>query len=164
VAERLLADGWDVTALVRRDVTPAGARVVVGDATDPAAITAALAAAAPDGHLDALVCAAGVPPSGPWDAPDHWIETLAVDLTAPYDAARLAWPALAAAHGSVVMVGSIVGAHEGSTRSPAYSAAKAGLEGLARSLAVIAGRMGSASRGAGAIDTSLTRPFRPSTD
>ncbi len=39
--------------------------------------------------------------------------------------------------GSVVLVGSIVGAVEGSLRSPAYAAAKAGIEGLARSFAVI---------------------------
>ena len=39
--------------------------------------------------------------------------------------------------GSVVFVGSIVGAAEGSARSPAYASAKAGLEGLARSLALI---------------------------
>jgi NAD(P)-dependent dehydrogenase (short-subunit alcohol dehydrogenase family) len=49
----------------------------------------------------------------------------------------LAWPSLCAGGGSIVFVGSIVGAAEGSTRSPAYAAAKAGLEGLARSLAVV---------------------------
>ncbi len=38
-----------------------------------------------------------------------------------------------------MLVGSIVGAVEGSLRSPAYAAAKAGLEGLARSMAVIGG-------------------------
>lgn len=166
VAEQLLADGWSVTVLVRRDAAPGGARVVVGDATDPEAIARAMAAAAPDGRLDALVCAAGVPPSGPWDAPDHWRETLAVDLTAPYDTARLAWPALQAARGAVVMVGSIVGAHEGSTRSPAYSAAKAGLEGLARSLAVIGGPDGIRVNvvAPGAIDTPFDPPSFPADD
>ncbi|MFN8621711.1 MAG: SDR family oxidoreductase [Chloroflexota bacterium] len=159
VAERLVAGGWDVTVLVRRDLAPPGARQVRGDATDPAAIAAAVAAAAPDGRLDALVCAAGVPPSGPWDDEAHWHETLAVDLTAPYDATRLAWPALREARGAVVLVGSIVGAHEGSARSPAYSAAKAGLEGLARSLAVIGGPDGIRVNvvAPGAIDT----PFDP---
>ncbi|HSJ00236.1 MAG TPA: SDR family oxidoreductase, partial [Patescibacteria group bacterium] len=47
------------------------------------------------------------------------------------------WPALLAGRGSVVLVGSIVGSVEGSLRSPAYAAAKAGIEGLARSFAVI---------------------------
>lgn len=159
VAERLVATGWTVTCLVRRDAAPAGTRVVMGDVTDAEATARAVAEAAPDGRLDALVCAAGVPPSGPWDSPDHWAETIAVDLDAPYTAARLAWPALRAARGAVVMVGSIVGAHEGSTRSPAYSAAKAGLEGLARSLAVIGGPDGIRVNvvAPGAIDT----PFDP---
>lgn len=166
IADRLLADGWRVTALVRRDAAPAGAGVVLGDATDLGAIAGALAIAAPDGRLDALVCAAGVPPSGPWDDPGHWHETLAVDLTAPYETARLAWPALAAARGCVVMVGSIVGAHEGSTRSPAYSAAKAGLEGLARSLAVIGGPEGIRVNvvAPGAIDTPFDPPSFPADD
>jgi len=166
VADRLLAAGWEVTCLVRRDAAPAGARVVVGDAAEPEAIARAVAVAAPAGQLDALVCAAGVPPSGPWDSTDHWTETLAVDLTAPYHAARLAWAELRAAHGVVVFVGSIVGAHEGSARSPAYSAAKAGLEGLARSLAVIGGPDGIRVNvvAPGAIDTPFDPPSFPASD
>lgn len=166
VAERLAAAGWDVTCLVRRDAAPAGTRVVVGDAADTHAIGRGIAAAAPGGRLDALVCAAGVPPSGPWDSTDHWTETLAVDLTAPYHAARLAWASLRAAAGAVVFVGSIVGAHEGSARSPAYSAAKAGLEGLARSLAVIGGPDGVRVNvvAPGAIDTPFDPPSFPASD
>ena len=41
----------------------------------------AVAAAAPDGRLDALVCAAGTPPSGPWDDESHWTTTIEADLT-----------------------------------------------------------------------------------
>src|SRR5207344_1132993 len=90
---------------------------------------------------------------------DHWAEVLRVDLTAAYDAARIGWPNLVAGAGSVVFVGSIVGAAEGSGRSPAYAAAKAGLEGLARSLAVIGGPLGVRVNvvAPGAIDT----PFDP---
>jgi NAD(P)-dependent dehydrogenase (short-subunit alcohol dehydrogenase family) len=99
-------------------------------------------AAGPPGRLHGLVCAAGVPPSGPWDDPAHWAEVIRVDLTAAWEAARLAWPALRAGRGSVVLVGSIVGSAEGSVRSPAYAAAKAGVEGLARSLALIGARDG----------------------
>jgi len=159
VADQLRDSGWSVTCLVRRPDAPEGTRIVVGDAADPAAIARAVAEAAPAGRLDGLVCSAGLPPSGPWDDPAHWERTLAVDLTAPYDAARLAWPALRAARGSVVLVGSIIGATEGSGRSPAYAAAKAGLEGLARSLAVIGGPDGVRVNvvAPGAIDT----PFDP---
>ena len=86
-----------------------------------------------------------------------------MDLTAPYLAARRAWPALKAAAGSVVLVGSIVGASEGSLRSPAYAAAKAGLEGLARSLAVIGAPDGIRVNvvAPGAIDTPFDTPAFP---
>jgi len=163
-ALRLLADGWRVTALVRRDDAPPRADVIVGDARDPDAIARAVArASGGHGSLDALVCAAGIPPSGPWDDPDHWADVLATDLTAPFDLVRAAWPALVAAHGSVVLVGSIVGAAEGSGRSPAYAAAKAGLEGLARSLAVIGGPDGVRVNvvAPGAIDTPFDPPAFP---
>jgi meso-butanediol dehydrogenase/(S,S)-butanediol dehydrogenase/diacetyl reductase len=160
-AERLIAAGWVVTVLVRREDAPEGAEVVVGDVGDVEALERAVAEAA-DGHgrLHGLVCAAGVPPSGPWDDPAHWTEVLRVDLTAPFDALRIAWPALLAGRGSVVLVGSIVGAAEGSSRSPAYAAAKAGLEALARSLAVIGGPDGIRVNvvAPGAIDTPFDEP------
>lgn len=160
VAERLVADDWHVTVLVRRDDVPEGAEAVIGDVRDRGAVGRAVALAAGDhGTLDALVCAAGVPPSGPWDDAGHWTEVIEVDLTAPFEATRLGWAALVKARGSVVLVGSIVGAAEGSVRSPAYAAAKAGLEGLARSLAVIGGPDGVRVNvvAPGAIDT----PFDP---
>jgi NAD(P)-dependent dehydrogenase (short-subunit alcohol dehydrogenase family) len=167
VAERLLADGWLVTVLVRRPETPEGARIVIGDVREPADVGGAIATATDGtGRLDAVVCAAGVPPAGPWDDADHWDEVLGVDLAAPYTAARLAWPALVAGRGAVILVGSIVGAAEGSGRSPAYAAAKAGLEGLARSLAVIGGPDGVRVNvvAPGAIDTPFDPPAFPPDD
>lgn len=139
-AELLVADGWRVVGIDRTDDALNGLKLVVGDCGDAGVLEEAL------GHigrsLDALVCSAGIPPSGPWDDPWHWDEVIRVDLSAAYTALRLAWPALVAARGSAVLVGSIVGAVEGSRRSPAYAAAKAGLEGLARSMAVIGGPEG----------------------
>ena len=134
-AARLVADGWRVVGIDRTDASLEGAELVVGDAGDPALLTSALERLG--GSLDALVCSAGIPPSGPWESREHWDEVIAVDLTASYEALRVCMPALVVAHGSAVLVGSIVGAVEGSIRSPAYAAAKAGLEGLARSMAVI---------------------------
>ena len=134
-ASRLVADGWRVIGIDRTDVAPGGVDLVVGDAGDPSVLTAALERVG--GSLNALVCSAGIPPTGPWDSREHWDEVIRVDLTAPYQAVRDCMSALVAARGSVVLVGSIVGAVEGSQRSPAYAAAKAGLEGLARSMAVI---------------------------
>lgn len=122
--------GWQVVGI---DRSPGA--TITGDAGDPAVLGAAVERC--EGRIGALVCSAGIPPSGPWDSRAHWDEVVAVDLTAPYEALRTCWPALVAGRGSAVLVGSIVGAVEGSLRSPAYAAAKAGLEGLARSFAVI---------------------------
>lgn len=132
---RLVADGWRVVGIDRVDRRFDGGELLIGDAGDPARLASALDLC--NGSLDALVCSAGIPPSGPWESREHWDDVLAVDLTAPYEALRVCMPALVRARGSAVLVGSIVGGVEGSLRSPAYAAAKAGLEGLARSMAVI---------------------------
>jgi meso-butanediol dehydrogenase / (S,S)-butanediol dehydrogenase / diacetyl reductase len=134
-AERLVGSGWRVVGVDRVDAAIDGAVLVVGDAGDPSVLDAAVGML--DGPLHALVCSAGIPPSGPWDSRAHWDEVLGVDLTAPYEALRVCWQSLRAGRGAAVLVGSIVGAVEGSLRSPAYAAAKAGIEGLARSMAVI---------------------------
>lgn len=131
----LVRDGWHVVGIDRSSGAISGGELLIGDATDESVLRDAVERC--DGRVDALICSAGIPPSGPWDSRDHWDEVLRVDLTAPYEALRVCWPALGAARGSAVLVGSIVGALEGSLRSPAYAAAKAGLEGLARSFAVI---------------------------
>jgi meso-butanediol dehydrogenase / (S,S)-butanediol dehydrogenase / diacetyl reductase len=131
----LVRDGWHVVGIDRSGGANSGGTLLIGDAGDESVLRAAVERC--DGHVEALVCSAGIPPSGPWDGREHWDEVLRVDLTAPYEALRVCWPALVAAAGSVVLVGSIVGAVEGSLRSPAYAAAKAGIEGMARSFAVI---------------------------
>jgi meso-butanediol dehydrogenase / (S,S)-butanediol dehydrogenase / diacetyl reductase len=136
-AWRLVADGWQVVGIDRNDAALEGVDVVVGDCGDTSVLDEALRRVR--GSLHALVSSAGIPPSGPWESRDHWNEVIRVELTAAYEAVRVCWPALVTARGSVVLVGSIVGGVEGSLRSPAYAAAKAGLEGLARSMAVIGG-------------------------
>ena len=165
-AARLAADGWAVTSLSRRPLAPDGVEAIAGDAAAVTDIERALAAAAAEGRLDGLVCSAGVPPSGPWDDEAHWEQVLRVDLTAAWQVARLAWPALRAAGGSVVLLGSIVGSSEGSLRSPAYAAAKAGIEGLGRSLALIGAKEGVRVNvlAPGAFDTPFDEKlFPPST-
>ena len=164
-AARLAADGWAVTSLSRRPLAPEGVQPIAGDASAVTDIERALAAATLDGRLDGLVCSAGLPPSGPWDDEAHWEEVLRVDLTAAWRAARLAWPALRAAGGAVILVGSIVGSAEGSLRSPAYAAAKAGLEGLGRSLALIGAKEGVRVNvlAPGAFDTPFDEKLFPPT-
>jgi NAD(P)-dependent dehydrogenase (short-subunit alcohol dehydrogenase family) len=160
-AERLLRDGWQVVGIDLNDEMPTGVTPVVGDAAQPDVLDRALAVN--DGPLDGLVCAAGLPPSGPWDDFAHWNEVLRVDLTGPYQALRLCLPALTAARGSAVVVGSIVGSVEGSARSPGYAAAKAGLAGLVRSIALIGAPQGVRVNllEPGAIDTGFDPPRFP---
>ena len=134
-ADLLVADGWHVVGIDRAGGSISGGDLLIGDAGDASVLRDAVDHC--DGRLDALVCSAGIPPSGPWDSREHWDDVMRIDLTAPYEALRTCWPALVATRGSAVLVGSIVGAVEGSLRSPAYAAAKAGIEGLARSFAVI---------------------------
>jgi meso-butanediol dehydrogenase/(S,S)-butanediol dehydrogenase/diacetyl reductase len=165
VVARLVGSGWRVVGLDRVAPPPAsppeGLEAVLGDAGDPRAIADALRRAGD--RLHGLVCSAALPPSGPWDDRAAWDETLRVNLTAPYEAFRMCRPALAAARGSVVFMGSVVGGVEGSRRSPAYAAAKAGLEGLARSLALVAAPDGIRVNvlAIGAVDTPFDVALAP---
>src|SRR5580765_3211990 len=159
--ERLLAGGWRVVGIDLVDAAVPGGELVTGDAGDASLLARAVATAGD--RLDGLVCAAGVPPRPRWDDPARWEEAIRVDLTAPYTAVRTAWPALRAAKGAVVLVGSIVGSVEGSLRSAGYAAAKAGLEGLARSAALVGGPDGVRVNvvAPGPIETSFDEPLLP---
>jgi meso-butanediol dehydrogenase/(S,S)-butanediol dehydrogenase/diacetyl reductase len=152
-ADRLERGGWRVVGLDL--VGQPGPDMVVGDAASADALQAALDRAGP--RLDGLVCSAGLPPGADGD------KILRVNLLGPMLALELAMPALRAARGSAVLVGSIVGAVEGSARSPAYAAAKAGLEGLARSAALMGAPDGVRVNvvAAGAIDTPFDPPLHP---
>lgn len=157
-AAHLTADGWRVIGVDRNDSERVS---IIGDAASDSVVTEALAAAG--GRLDGLVCAAGAPPNADWTDEAAWDEIQRVNLRAPYLALRTTMPALEAARGAVVLVGSIVGGVEGSPRSPAYAAAKAGLEGLARSMALIGARHGVRVNvvAPGAIDTPFDPPTHP---
>ncbi len=108
------------------------------DVTDPSAPGEAVASAHRwGGRLDAVVNCAGSFPSAPFpeltDA--DWDAALALNLTAPMRVARAAAPLL---EGGVIVVVSSINAYIGDELSACahYSAAKAGLVGLTRQLAV----------------------------
>jgi len=152
-SQRLTDAGWRVIGIDLNEL--AGAEIVIGDAAAADVLQATLDRAGP--RLDGLVCCAGLPPGANGD------EIVRVNLLGPMLALELAMPALRAARGSAVLVGSIVGAAEGSARSPAYAAAKAGMEGLARSASLIGATDGVRVNvvAPGAIDTPFDPPLYP---
>jgi NAD(P)-dependent dehydrogenase (short-subunit alcohol dehydrogenase family) len=91
------------------------------------------------GGLDCLVNNAGIAgPTGKVDAiaPDDWDRCIAVDLTGQFNCVRLAVPALrASTNASIVNVSSLAGRLGFALRTP-YAAAKWGVIGLTRSLAL----------------------------
>ena len=89
------------------------------------------------GRLDGLVNNAGMTQVGPFLelAPAEWDDVLATDLTAAFRTIRAAIPVmLEGGGGSIVNIASRLG-QMGIAETAAYSAAKAGLIGLTRSLA-----------------------------
>ncbi|WP_102107645.1 SDR family oxidoreductase [Oceaniglobus roseus] len=97
------------------------------------------------GGLDTLVNNAGIAgPTGPVEEipPEAWDTCLQVCLTGQFNMARLAVPALkASANGSLVNVSSLAGRVGFALRSP-YAAAKWGVIGFTRSLAIELGGAG----------------------
>ncbi|MER7815286.1 SDR family oxidoreductase [Streptomyces sp. NPDC096153] len=144
IARAFLAAGADVVVCARRPpdapVASAGrtARFLPVDLRDPAAVEDFVAEVARrHGRLDVLVNNAGGAPYrllGDGDPARH-ARVLELNLVAPLTVSLAAHGLLHAARGCVVMVGS-VSATRPSPGTAAYGAAKAGLENLARSMAV----------------------------
>jgi NAD(P)-dependent dehydrogenase (short-subunit alcohol dehydrogenase family) len=152
VAARCLAEGAAVAALDRDGAAlsravgalPAGSRdraiAVQADVADPDQVRAALATAGERlGRLTAVVNVAGI---GGYTgdigqtSPAEWVRTLAVNLSGTFHVCRAALPLLrATGMGRIVNVSSQYGL-VGGAGSPAYSAAKAGVIGLTRAMAV----------------------------
>lgn len=169
IARRLAEGGYAVTGLDRSEVVREtvaalpgdGHAALVGDATDEALLQRACAEAHERDGLHGFVANAGVARPGPSvDYPrSDWEELLAVNLTAPFLGARAARPFLAAG-GSVVMTSSVNGTL-GLDGRAAYCAAKAGVNGLVRSLAVEWGadRIRVNAVAPGTILTEMAREF-----
>ncbi len=148
IAERFLASGASVTLW---DLDPpaldaaakrlaAGDRVhgVRADVSDDASVVAATnATIGAMGGVDILVNNAGItgPNATTWEYPvADWKRVLDIDLTGPFLCCRSVVPhMMKAGYGRIVNVASVAG-KEGNPNAPAYSAAKAGLIGLTKSL------------------------------
>jgi 3-oxoacyl-[acyl-carrier protein] reductase len=148
IAERLLDSGaavalWDMNpdTLAKTCAELAGHGKVHGvrvDVTDPASVEAAAAdTTAALGGIDVLVNNAGI--AGPsvvtWEYPlEDWQQVMAVDLNGVFHCCRAVLPGMIERnYGRVVNIASIAG-KEGNPNASAYSAAKAGVIALTKSL------------------------------
>jgi 3-oxoacyl-[acyl-carrier protein] reductase len=147
VADAILASGVDVVGVdrdaarleVARDATQArDARLhpVAGDVRDPDLVEQACRNAAARGGLTGVVACAGISRPGSSDGypVGDWREVMGIDLDAVFESLRLG--ARHAADGASLVAISSISGHQGFAGRAAYSAAKAGVEGLVRSLAV----------------------------
>jgi 3-oxoacyl-[acyl-carrier protein] reductase len=146
VAERFVASGakvvlWDVDApLLARAQAQLGAAAATGsvELTDAHAVAAATQAAlAAHGRIDILVNNAGITGGNAptWElAPDVWRRTIDVNLVGPYLTCHAIVPVmLKQGYGRIVNVASVAG-KEGNPNASHYSASKAGLIALTKSL------------------------------
>jgi 3-oxoacyl-[acyl-carrier protein] reductase len=149
IAQRLLASGarvalWDMDAGALDKAAAAlkgGGLVAVAavDVTDETSIARACDALLRDaGQIDILVNNAGITGGNAptWElSPDIWRRVVEVNLVAPYLTCRAVVPhMIAKGYGRIVNIASIAG-KEGNPNASHYSASKAGLIGLTKSLA-----------------------------
>ena len=146
VAERFIASGakvvlWDIDAALLAKAqgalgTAAGSAQV--ELTDAAAVAAATAnVIAQHGRIDILVNNAGITGGNAptWELePAMWRRTIEVNLVAPYLTCHAVVPAMISqGYGRIVNVASVAG-KEGNPNASHYSASKAGLIALTKSL------------------------------
>ena len=139
-ARELVADGVEAAGFV-------------GDLTDAATVRSIVEAARSElGDIDVLVNNAGMvtvdmdtgeePMFVDLDE-DTWARSLAMNLTTAYAVTRAVLPGMLSRRwGRVVMVSSVTGPLVTNPASAGYSAAKAGMDGLMRAIAIEAARSG----------------------
>lgn len=131
----------EASAAAAAEIDPSGDRAIgiACDVSSTAAVDAAVAACLERfGRLDALANIAGVVGPGPSEelADESWDRLVSIHLGGAFRCSRAAFPALSATGaGSIVSISSIAGRTGFSFRA-SYCAAKAGIEGLTRALAV----------------------------
>ncbi len=127
IADRLTAEGANVVVW---DLTPGG-RII--DVTDSDAVQAAMT----EDNPDLLICSAGItgPNATTWDySIDDWHKVFDLNVHGVFYCNRAAAPLMTAkGYGRIVNIASIAG-KEGNPNAPAYSASKAAVIGLTKSL------------------------------
>ena len=147
-AERMLRSGattvlWDIDAerLAKAQAALASlgpVRAAVVELSDADAVAAATEAAAAGGRIDILVNNAGITGGNgaTWELePAVWRRVIEVNLVAPYLTCRAVVPRMIAqGYGRIINIVSVAG-KEGNPNASHYSASKAGLIALTKSLA-----------------------------
>ncbi|MGD0712809.1 MAG: SDR family oxidoreductase [Gaiellaceae bacterium] len=133
-AERFLAEGWKV---IGWDVAPASDSRIAWQTVDISDWDAVAAAGKQIDRLDAAVNCAAIARLTPTleMSRDDWDRTIAVNLSGAYYVSRHLYPALRAAQGVLVHLGSVSGKNITTNRA-SYSCAKAGIVALTQVLAV----------------------------
>jgi 3-oxoacyl-[acyl-carrier protein] reductase len=161
VAEAFLAAGDKVAVTTRSGGAPEGALDVRCDVTDPEQVEAAYAAIeAAHGPVEVLVANAGITKDTLLlrMSEDDWSDVVDTNLTGSYRLAkRAAKGMLRLRRGRIIFVSSVVGLL-GSAGQANYAASKAGLVGLARSLARELGSRGITANvvAPGFVETDMT--------
>lgn len=138
IAEAFLAEGDHVAVTTRSGGAPEGALELTADITDPTAVDAAFAAAEEaHGPVEVLVANAGITADTLLlrMSDEDWDSVIATNLTGSFRLARRAAKGMMRQRrGRIILISSVVGLL-GSPGQVNYAASKAGLVGMARSLA-----------------------------
>ena len=161
IAQRLHAAGHRVAATYRSGDVPAGVLGVQCDITDPAQVDAAFSEVESAlGPVEVLVANAGITRDTLLMrmSDDDWSAVIETNLTGSFRVAKRATRAMMRGRfGRMIFISSVVG-QLGSAGQVNYSASKAGLVGLARSLARELGSRGVTANvvAPGFIETDMT--------
>ncbi len=161
IAARLAAAGHQVAATYRSGEVPAGVLGVQCDVTDAAQVEAAFAQVeASLGNVEVVVANAGITRDTLLMrmSDEDWDAVIATNLTGAFRVARrAARPMMRGRFGRIILISSVVGLL-GSAGQVNYAASKAGLVGMARSLARELGSRGITANvvAPGFIETDMT--------
>jgi 2-dehydro-3-deoxy-L-rhamnonate dehydrogenase (NAD+) len=145
-AERLLREGAAVASLDVGGTPPDGVLALSGDVSDSQQVEAAVARATEElGPLDILVCSAGITGASlsTVDVSDgEWRRVMAIDADGVFFSNRAVLPGMIErGYGRIVNVASIAG-KEGNPMAAAYSAAKAAVIAMTKSIGKDVARTG----------------------
>lgn len=162
IARQLVADGYNVTVTSRSGEAPDGLTAVACDVTDAASVDAAFTAVEEaQGPVEVLVANAGITDDTLLlrMGEDTFQGVIDTNLTGAYRVAkRASMGMLRKRFGRMVFISSVVGLSGGAGQAN-YAASKAGLVGLARSIARELGSRGITANvvAPGFVDTDMTR-------